>query len=342
MIGSTTPVPAVVDVVAARRRLERHLATTPLRRSAWLSARAGADIYLKLEIVQPGGSFKIRGALNALLAAQHRAEAAHRHAPTRVVTASAGNHGRSLAMAARQVGARAVVFTPATAPATKKAAIRDLGAELRDHCADYDAAEREALAFGQAEGIPFVSAYNDADVIAGAGTMGLEIVERLPGVEVVILPLGGGGLASGVGLALKAAAPRARVIGVEVDASTPFTTGLARGHIVEITPHPTLADGLAGNLQPDAITFPLVQRVVDEVVVITEAELRAAIAGICAEEHLVAEGAGAAAVGAVLAGRVQVADRQAAVVVTGANIDAAVLARVLGADSERSQSANRS
>jgi threonine dehydratase len=329
MSGAAPRLPSVLDVYRARRRLRSDLAVTPLRVSRWLSHIAHSDVFLKLETVQPGGSFKIRGAMNALLAARERAEAAGARMDPRVVTGSAGNHGRAMAASARQLGVRVIVYTPSSAPETKKAAIRELGAELRDHCADYDAAEREAMAFARQQEIAFVSGYNHPDVIAGAGTIGLEIVEQLPQVDIVLVPLGGGGLAGGVGLAVKAAAPRARVVGVEVEASTAFTAALASGRIVPISPRPTLADGLTGNLEPGSITFPLVQRVVDEVVVVTEQELRAAMRGLFSQEHLVAEGAGAAALAAVLAGRISMAGMRGAIVVSGSNVDGNVLQDVL-------------
>lgn len=320
--------PVVVDVLTARRRLAPHLTPTPLRASEWLSSAAEADVRLKLEIVQPGGSFKIRGALNALLAL---AERDLRSAETlRVVTASAGNHGRALALAAKVTHFAAVVFTPSSAPETKKAAIRALGAELHEEAADYDAAEQAGRRAADRDGLRFVSPYNDPDVIAGAGTIGLELAEQWPDADVVVVPLGGGGLASGIGLAAKAALPRARIIGVEVEASTPFTASRAVRRIVEIAARPTLADGLAGNLEPNTITFPLVQQLVDEIIVITEEELREAMRRLLVDEHLVVEGAGAAATGAVLAGRIPVRGQRVAVMVTGANVDGAVLRDLLG------------
>lgn len=310
----------VIDIVAARRRLSRHLSPTPLRASEWLSAATGGDVRLKLESVQPSGSFKIRGALHALLAA------AARGAPySRVVTASAGNHGRGLALAARTLGVDAIVYTPSTAPETKKAGIRALGATLDDQALDYDAAERAGRAAAARDALPFISPYNDPDVIAGAGTIGLELAETLPEVDVIVMPLGGGGLASGIALAAQAAMPGARLVGVEVEASQPFTAGRAAGRMVQIDPRPTLADGLAGNPEPDTITFPLVQQHVDDIVVVTEAELKEAMRRLLADEHLVVEGAGAAATAAVSSGRVDVRDRRVAVLVTGANVDMAVV-----------------
>lgn len=322
------PFPTVLDIYEAQRRLKPWLAATPLRKSAGLSATAGRPAWLKLESIQPTSSFKIRGAFNALL----RLVADHPDPKTRptVVTASAGNHGRAVAFAAEQLGVRAVVFTPAAAPRSKRHAIRQHGADLRDHAPTYDDAEHEARAHAAAQGGVFISPYNHPDVIAGAGTIGLEIVESLPDVRAVFVPLGGGGLASGVGLALRAAAPAARLIGVEAAASTPFTASLARGAITTIDPGPTLADGLAGNLEAGSMTFPLVQQGVDEVVTVTEADLRAAMRTMVADEHVVAEGAAAVSVAALAASRL--ADTGPAVaLVTGGNVDVETLAEVLRA-----------
>lgn len=237
-----------------------------------------------------------------------------------VVTASAGNHGRAMAYAAERLGLALVVFAPTTAPQTKTAAIRRHGATL--HLApDYDTAEQQARGFADQEGAVYISPYNHPSVIAGAGTIGLEIVEHCPDVGTVVVPLGGGGLASGIGLALRAAAPRARLVGVEADASTPFTTGLARGAITTIDAGPTLADGLAGNLEPDAMTFPLVQQVVDEVVTVSERALIGAMRRMAGDEHLIVEGSSAVAVAAVEGRRIGDRAGPVVVIISGANID---------------------
>jgi threonine dehydratase len=319
-----TASPSLLDVYAARRRLAGFLPPTPLVQSEGLSSVADADVRLKVESLQLGRSFKIRGALNAALKiAERRASSgsAQPAAPPTIVTASAGNHGRALALAAERLGLRAVVFTPAAAPETKKVAIRRHGAELRDSPRDYDEAEHEARAYAAAEDAIYVSPYNHVDVIAGAGTIALEILESLPAVEVVIVPVGGGGLASGLALAMKQAAPRVRVIGVEVEASTPFATSITHGTITEISPGPSLADGLTGNLEPGAITFDLVRRHVDRLVSVSESDLERAIRGLAAEDHLIAEGAGATATAAVMARHVVVPGERAVVMLTGGNID---------------------
>jgi threonine dehydratase len=309
--------PTALDVYAARRRLQPRLQVTPLRKSWWLSDASGGDVWLKLESLNATGSFKIRGAFNSLLALVDEAGSVTR-SPL-IVTASAGNHGQAIALAAAELGLRAVVFTPATAPETKKAGIRRHGARLRDEAPDYDAAEASARAFAVAEGGLYVSPYAYRDVIAG--TIGLEIVEALPDCDAVVVPLGGGGLASGIGLAVNAAAPRIEVIGVEVEASTPFTASLRAGHIVEIVPGPSLADGLTGNLEANALTFPLVRDVVDRIVTVGEANLVAAMRGLAEHEHLIVEGSGATAIAALMAGRIDVSGRTTAAVVTGSNVD---------------------
>jgi threonine dehydratase len=318
--------PSVLDIYQARARIASWLAPTPLRLSAWLSSAAAGPAHLKLESVQPSCSFKIRGAFNALL----RLVEEHPDPTTRplVVAASAGNHGRAMALAAEALGSRAVIFTPSTAPRSKRDAIRALGVELRDDASSYDEAERKARRYADACDGVYISPYNHPDVIAGAGTIALELAEACPDVGTVFVPLGGGGLASGIGLVLRAIAPAAKVVGVEAAASTPFTTGLAHGVITAIEPRPTLADGLAGNLEPGAITFGLVREVVDEVVVVTEEELRATMRVMAAEEHVIVEGSAAVPVAALMARR-GLAAYPAVVIVSGANVDAEVVGEVL-------------
>src|ERR671912_2394140 len=219
--------PTVLDVYQAYRRIHGRVLETPLRPSSWLSSIADGHVFLKIESANLTSSFKIRGAVNAAL---RLSEGIDSDTPT-VVTASAGNHGRALALAAEQLGLSCVVFTPTTAPDAKKNAIRRHGAVLHSDCEDYDAAEQQAREFADAEGGVYISPYNHPDVIAGAGTIGLEIVETMPAFDVLVVPLGGGGLASGVGLAIRAAAPQVTIVGVEVEASSPFTSSLEAGRI---------------------------------------------------------------------------------------------------------------
>jgi threonine dehydratase len=311
-----------IDIHAAVRRLAGQVERTPLRRSGWLSSAAGADVFLKLETLQPTFSYKIRGALNAVARLTESGE----RRP--LVTASAGNHGRALASAAAEAGLQLIVYAPRGAPATKLDAIRALGAELH-LCADYDEAESAAKTHGASGRAHFISPYSHPDVIAGAGTLGLEILEQRPSVQTLVVPIGGGGLISGIALAC---AGRADVVGVEVEASSPFTHSLAAGRIVQIAVGPTLADGLAGNLDPDSVTFEIVRQHVRQIARVSEAELGEAMRGVVREERLVVEGAGAAGVAAVLAGKVACAGQTVAIVLSGANIDLPALAGVLAAE----------
>jgi threonine dehydratase len=314
-------IPGAVDVLAARQRIQRHVDVTPLHHSAWLSTAAGTPAWLKLECVQRTGSFKFRGALNALSRLQRG---------THVVTASAGNHGRAIALAAEMLGLQATVFTPRDAPRAKLDAIRRHGATLREHCASYDEAEVAARAFAQENGLPFVSPYNHPHVVAGAGTIALEVFEALPDVRSFVVPIGGAGLISGIAIAAKSIAPATRVIGVEVAASSAFSESVRQGRITTINPGRTIADGLGGNMDPETITFEIVQRYVDDLVTVTEQELAAAMRGLAAQEHAIAEGAGAAAAAAVTAGKARTAGPMA-VLVTGSNIDLSLLLTVLNA-----------
>jgi len=245
------------------------------------------------------------------------------------VTASAGNHGRALAAAAEIFRLPLVVFTPVDAPHSKVAAIRRHGAELRAEGRDYDDAERLAKAFAAETGAEFISPYNDADVIAGAATIALEIAEDDGDINVIVVPIGGGGLISGIAAATKAIDPGIEIVGVEVEASCAFQTSVRAGHLVPIVPGPTLADGLGGNPDPDTITFGLIQQLVDRIVTVSEEDLASAIVGLVESDHLVAEGAGAAAVAALVGQRIDVAGRRVGVIVSGANIDRRPLAELI-------------
>jgi threonine dehydratase len=309
--------PTTLDVYAARRRLLSRLQPTPLRQSTWLSRHTHASVFLKLEALNLTGSFKIRGAFNSVLALLERDGAQQ----PLLVAASAGNHGRAIALAAEQLGLRAVVFTPRDAPEAKKAGIRQHGAQLFDDNDDYNIAESRAREFAAAKGGVYISPYNHRDVIAGAGTIGIEIIEALPKCDIVVTPLGGGGLASGIGLALKAVAPHVEFIGVEVEASSPFTRSLEAGHIVEIDPKPSLADGLTGNLEAGSMTFPLVSQFIDRVVLVSETDLAETARGFGEEEHLIVEGAGVTAAAALVGGKIDVRGKQVVVLVTGGNVD---------------------
>jgi threonine dehydratase len=317
---------ALADIERARRRIAAHLRVTPLVESRWLSEAASADVRLKLESMQVSSSFKVRGALNAIARLRENGQDV-----SRVVTASAGNHGRAIAWAASLASLPATIFTPRAAPESKLDAIRASGADLRADCHDYEDAERRAKAFAHDHGAIFISPYNHDDVIAGGGTVGVEIVEAWPDVTTVIVPIGGGGLISGIAIALKTMCPSVEVIGVEAEASQAFTAARKAGRIVPIDVKPTIADGLGGNVEADTLTWPYVRDLVDRVVTVSEDDLRSAIRGLLAHDHLVAEGAGAAGIAGVAGRRAEITGQRAAVVVSGANIDLGKLIIVISA-----------
>jgi threonine dehydratase len=301
------------DITEAAERLNGFAFQTPLRLSEWLSS-GNANVFLKLEVAQPTSSYKIRGALNAV---QKIADTGA--ADARLVTASAGNHGKALAYAANVFGLPLTVFIAEDAPRAKIEAIRRSGAELRP-CANYDQAEQQAKDFAAATGATYISPYSHPDVIAGAGTIGIELLEQQPLLDAVVVPIGGGGLISGIGIALKSVSPTTRVIGVEVAASCPFTKSLEAGHLVTIDVRPSLADGLTGNLDPETITLDIVRSVVDDIVIVDEEDIRNALASVVEHEHVIVEGAAATGPAAIMREKVPLAGN-VAVILTGANID---------------------
>ena len=315
----------LLEVLQARRRIAPYVRRTPLVRSSWLSDLSGAEVWLKLESTQHSHSFKWRGAFNAVIARLERGTPKI----ARLVTASAGNHGRALAAAAETFGLPLTVFTPADAPQVKLTAIARHGAELRADSRDYDEAERRAKAFAGETGAAFISPYSDADVIAGAATAALEIFEDAADTDLLVVPIGGGGLISGAAAVAKAVSARCAVVGVEVEVSCAFLTSVRAGKLVEIVPGASLADGLGGNPDPDTITFEPIQRLVDQLVTVSEKDLEDALVGLVTAEHVIAEGAGAAATAALIGKRVDVSGRRVAVIVSGANIDRARLAALL-------------
>jgi threonine dehydratase len=319
--------PSLTDVLAARRRLSGRAIRTPLVRSGWLSSETSADVFLKLESLQITNSFKLRGAWNAAQAMLERLPTGE--APLRLVTASAGNHGRALAYVAERLGLRVTIFTPRGAPRTKLDAIARHGADLRAVADTYEDSERLAKQHAAASGTVYLSPYSHTDLLAGIGTIGLEILEDLPSVETIVVPVGGGGLISGVAAAVRNLSRGVEVIGVEAEASHPFTSSLAAGHIVEVEVGETLADGLAGNMDPETITFDVVRQLVDRIVTVGEEQIAQGIRGLLANECLVAEGAGVVGIAAALARRIDLAGRRVVILVSGSNIDAAKLAAVL-------------
>lgn len=307
------------DVARAAEVVRAHLALTPLRPSL---AAGREDVLLKLECWQPTGSFKVRGALHTLsaLTAAERARG--------VVAASAGNHALGVAFAARALGlARATLFVPESAPEPKRRRLQALGAETVVRGATYDEACGYAAEHAERTGATPVHAYEDPRTAAGQGTVGLEVLDALPEPGTLVVPVGGGGLLAGVATAVKARHPRARVVAVQPEASPALRDSLRVGRpLLAYEAGPTLADGLAGGIGEMAW---LHRDLVDEVLVVPEPDIEGAIVALAAEDQLVAEASGAITVAAVRSGLLASAPGPVVCIVTGANLDARVLGRLL-------------
>ena len=309
----------VADVLAARRRIGDSLRETPVWRAASLSTLAGRDVWVKAEGLQRTGSFKPRGALNFV-----RAGSSDRRP---VVAASAGNHAQGVALAAAEAGVAATVFMPLTASLPKVRATQDYGAEVRQVGDTVDDAIAAARAHAQDRGARFVSPFDHPLVIAGQGTVGLELAEQLgelrDGPVTVLVPVGGGGLVSGVAVALRAQAPRWRIVGVEAAGAASMVASLAAGHPVQVERPTTIADGIALKA-PSALTLAHVEALVDDVVTVTEEEIAAAVLLLMERVRCVVEPAGAVGLGALLGGKVAGAG-PVVCLLSGGNVDPMLL-----------------
>lgn len=315
------------DVYLARQRIEALVRRTPMEYSPSLSLRLGVAVYLKLESWQITGSFKLRGASNAVaqLSAEQKARG--------VVAASTGNHGRALAYAASRQGVKATICLSCLVPANKVQAIRDLGAEVCIVGQSQDDAQREAERIAREQGATLLPPFDHPAIIAGQGTLGLEILEQQPDVAQVLVPLSGGGLFAGVALALKSASVNIVTHGISMQRGAAMHASLAAGHPVEVEELPTLADSLGGGIGLDnGYTFSMTRHLCDHVHLLTEASIANAMRHAYREERLVLEGAAAVGIAALLDGLIEPRG-PIVVVVSGRNVDIDQHLRVLaGAD----------
>ena len=273
------------------------------------------NVFLKLENLQHTHAFKVRGAFARIL---KLASAGDRRT---VLTVSAGNHGQGIARAASTFNLPCTIVVPATAPKAKIEAIRAYGVNLRLEGSNYDEAEAWTLRLAEnTKDYAFVSPYNDRLVILGQGSLAFEILEQLPGVATIVVPIGGGGLAAGIASAVKQLRPLVKIVGVQTEASAAIYHSLRAGHMVTVPDLPSIADGIAGNIELGTITFPIIQKYVDDVVLVSEDEIRAAMAHLLEREKLVVEGAAAAALAAIASGKVS-ADAPTVAIITGGNVD---------------------
>jgi threonine dehydratase len=319
------------DIQAAVVHVRKSIQISPCTRSETFSELTGNSIYLKLENRQRTGAYKERGALNKLLSltADERSQG--------VIAASAGNHAQAVAYHASQLGIRARIVMPLATPLIKVSATRDYGADVVLHGANYDEAYEEAIRLSALERLTFVHAFDDDAVIAGQGTLGLELLEQHPDLEVVVVPIGGGGLIGGMGCALKETNPRIQVIGVQPARLPSVKVALSEGKPVTLPSAVTIADGIAVR-RVGMRTLPLIQKYVDDIVTVEEEEIANAVLLLLEREKILAEGAGAAALAALVNRRIPMipdsmirdkAGRKVVAVVSGGNIDVTLLARII-------------
>jgi threonine dehydratase len=305
------------DIQQAQKNIASYAKLTPLVRSKFLSELCNGNVFLKLENQQLTHSFKIRGVINKLLSLSVEEKAKG------VITASAGNHGQAVAYGAQKLGFKAKIVVPTHAPQVKVEGIRQFGAELLLYGETYDEAEKKAKELAAQEGKLYISPYNDERIIAGHGTVGLEILKELPSVNVIIVPVGGGGLIGGIAIAVKSQKPTVKVIGVQSTASPVMFESLKAGKIVPPHRHEryTIAEGLVGALEKGSITFGIAQKYVDYVTLAREESIRQAVYLLWKNEKEVVEGSGAAGVALLLEDKDSFTGQTVAVVISGGNID---------------------
>jgi threonine dehydratase len=311
------------DILAARERVRNSINQTPMLRDDVLSKNLGTPVFLKAECLQKSGSFKVRGAFNKIssLTEAERAKG--------VIAPSAGNHAQGVAMAAALHGVEATIVMPTFAPLTKIQATRSYGATVILEGASFDDAAHHARELAALHGFTYVHAFNDRLIMAGQGTLGLEILEALPDLDVLLVPIGGGGLIAGIATAIKALHPKTRIIGVQASGCASIRPSLEAGSPVAVAAAQTIADGIAVK-RPGELTLPIIRDLVDLVLEVTDDEIARAIAHGVSSARLVVEGAGAAGLAALLAGKIEfIRGQSICALLCGGNIDANLLARVL-------------
>lgn len=312
------------EVLQAEQRIRPYIRETPLEYSLALRQQYAAEVFLKLENLQHTGSFKVRGAMNKLLSLTPEEQARG------VVTASTGNHGAAVAFGLRALQLQGTIFVPETASPTKIAAIQRYGARIEMHGADCLATELYAQQYAHENDLIYISPYNDPQVIGGQGTIGVELARQAEKIDAVFVSVGGGGLISGITAYLKQALPnKVKVIGCLPENSPEMAFAVQAGHHIQIEPKATLSDGTAGGFEPDAITFGLCQQLVDEYVLVSEAEIAAALRWMLETHHQLIEGSAGVAIAGFQKLHPQFSGRNAVVVLCGANISLATLKQIL-------------
>jgi len=310
------------DIKDARARMIGAIYYSPCAHSQMMSQLTGQQVYLKLDNLQMTGAFKERGALNRILLLSPE------QAKRGVIAASAGNHAQAVAYHATARGIRAIIVMPLATPLVKVTATRGFGGEVILHGANYDEACEEALRLCAEQGLTFLHPFDDVDVIAGQGTMALEMLEQVPDLEAIVAPIGGGGLIGGLACAIKESNPKIRVIGVQTERLASMPAAVKAHHPVTLESAMTIADGIAVR-RAGELTLPLVERYVDEIVTVDEDEIARSILILLEREKTLAEGAGATALAALLAHKTSLGNVRTGVVVCGGNIDVTLLSRII-------------
>lgn len=319
---NTSPNLKLKDIRLAQDKIQSYIRFTPLEFSHTLSKQTDSRIYFKLENWQKTGSFKIRGALNKLFSLSPDEK------QKGVITASAGNHGLGVAFAAKLLSVQGKIVVPVNVSPAKLKALQQYNLEIIQKGVDYDEAEEYAWELQQLEGLTFIHAFSDPEIIVGQGTIGLEILEKLPDVETVVVPIGGGGLISGIAVAVKNLNPKVKVMGVQPEASPAMYNSIKAGKVVETPIEDTIADGLAGRFVTE-LTLSLTKKYVDNLILVSEDAINIAVNLILESEHLLIEGAAAVGVAALLENKIR-SSNKTVIVLTGRNVDIDLIKSLLG------------
>lgn len=311
------------DVLAAEGRIRSFIRETPVEYSPYLSRLGNCDVYLKLENIQLTGSFKLRGAANKVLSLTKDEKCKG------LITASTGNHGLAFAWIANKFNVKGTIFLPETSSPPKIEALRLYGADIQTYGDDCVKAEIHARKIAKEEGLTFISAYNDPQIIGGQGTIGIELARQVPGVDCVLVPVGGGGLIAGISGYLKTENRNIEIIGCQPEKSAVMYASIKAGRILDMESAPTLSDGSAGGIEPGAITFPICQELVDDFILVTEEEIISALRLIIEKHYLLIEGAAALPVAAFIQKIDRFQGKNVVLVLSGSKISLETLRKIL-------------
>lgn len=311
------------DIKKAHQTIQPHIKKTPLKHSNFFSKLCKCNIFLKLENQQITNSFKIRGALNKML------QLSKKEKDKGVVTASAGNHGQAVGVGAEKLNLLAKIFVPKSTPQKKIEKIRICDAELLICGNSFKETENKAISYAKDNNMTYISPYNDELVIAGQGTLALEILQDLPKADIILVPVGGGGLISGISFAVKSKNSKIKVIGVQSEASPVMYESLKAGKIVEVSIKDSIADGISGGVERGSITFNLAQKYVDRIFLVKEESIKKAIKLLWEKEKEISEGAGAVGLAAILENKKHFKNKNTVVILSGGNIDDALFQNII-------------